>query len=148
MSEVFKLSRIVEFNHCDPAGIVFYPRYFEMISATVERFFAGALDFSWGQMGLAGGIGVPMGNINTDFHNPSRLGDTLDFELTVTRLGRASVTFQILCLCEGQKRFTCTATLVYANVKVGKSLSWPDALRENLVRFLTTDDTRNRKIDS
>jgi 4-hydroxybenzoyl-CoA thioesterase len=20
----------IEFNHCDPAGIVFYPRYFEM----------------------------------------------------------------------------------------------------------------------
>ena len=35
MSDTFTIRRQVEFNHCDPAGIVFYPRYFEMISAVV-----------------------------------------------------------------------------------------------------------------
>ena len=30
----------IEFNHCDPAGIVFYPRYFEMTNSVVENFFA------------------------------------------------------------------------------------------------------------
>lgn len=30
----------IEFNHCDPAGIVFYPRYFEMVNSVIENFFA------------------------------------------------------------------------------------------------------------
>ena len=29
--------------HTDPAGIVFYPRYFEMINAQVEDWFTGPL---------------------------------------------------------------------------------------------------------
>ena len=29
----------VRFRHCDPAGIVFYPRYFEMINDFVEEWF-------------------------------------------------------------------------------------------------------------
>ena len=28
----------VLFRHCDPAGIVFYPRYFEMLNDCVEAF--------------------------------------------------------------------------------------------------------------
>ena len=37
----------VLFRHCDPAGIVFYPRYFEMMNDTVEAFFGTALDAPW-----------------------------------------------------------------------------------------------------
>ena len=35
----FTTTRKVRFEHCDPAGIVFYPRYFEMINGTVEDWF-------------------------------------------------------------------------------------------------------------
>ena len=34
----FTLTQKVLFKHCDPAGIVFYPRYFEMINDCVEAF--------------------------------------------------------------------------------------------------------------
>ncbi len=35
----------IEFNHCDPAGIVFFPRYYEMVSSVCENFYkdVGAL---------------------------------------------------------------------------------------------------------
>ena len=32
----FTAEMTVAFRHCDPAGIVFYPRYFEMINDFVE----------------------------------------------------------------------------------------------------------------
>ena len=148
MSEVFKLSRIVEFNHCDPAGIVFYPRYFEMISATIERFFADRLDFSWHDMQLADGIGTPLGNINVDFSNPSRLGETLDFELTVLDLGRSSITFQVLCRGGDEDRFACRATLIYANLKGRTSLPWPDPIRAILSQYQQFKDKSNRETPS
>ena len=70
----------VEFNHCDPAGIVFYPRYFEMTNSVVENFFADEGGHSFARM-MAEGQGVPTARLETTFHAPSRLGDRLDFTL-------------------------------------------------------------------
>jgi 4-hydroxybenzoyl-CoA thioesterase len=137
MSEVFTIRRQVEFNHCDPAGIVFFPRYFEMISALEERFFADALGQSWIEMGtLEGGMGTPLGQIETRFHAPSHLGDWLDLSLGVTRIGSASATFAITCRCDGELRFSCEATVIHAHAAKGRSAPWPDSLRQRMTRYL------------
>ena len=34
----FEFRQTIGFKHCDPAGIVFYPRYFEMFNDCVEAF--------------------------------------------------------------------------------------------------------------
>ena len=52
----------VEFNHCDPAGIVFYPRYFEMTNSVCENFFREVVGYSYHAM-MVDGIGVPMARI-------------------------------------------------------------------------------------
>ncbi len=57
----------IEFNHCDPAGIVFYPRYFEMTSAVVENFLADEIGRSFAQMHNDGmKNGVPTVHIEAD----------------------------------------------------------------------------------
>ncbi|MBU2868397.1 acyl-CoA thioesterase [Pacificibacter marinus] len=137
MSKVFTHNRQVEFNHCDPAGIVFYPRYFEMISSVCERFFSDAVDFSWAGTVMKQGYGTPMGNIEVRFHAASRLEDWLDFSLNIKKIGNASVTFLITCSCAGQPRFTCTATLVYANIATNASHPWPDAPRAAMQHYIT-----------
>jgi 4-hydroxybenzoyl-CoA thioesterase len=119
----------VEFNHCDPAGIVFYPRYLEMTNSVVENFFAGALGHPFARM-MAEGNGVPTARLVCDFHAPSRLGDLLDFTLTVTRLGRASVTFALSARRAAELRMTAEITLVW--VVAGRAAPWPGALRTGL----------------
>lgn len=133
---VFTLRRQVEFNHCDPAGIVFYPRYFEMISAVTERFFADALGLSWGEMQRQGGCGTPLGHIEARFLAPSRLGDWLTLALRVRKIGRSSVTVTIACACETDPRFDCTATMVHADLSGKTSAPWPDALRHEMARYI------------
>lgn len=135
MSEVFSLKRQVEFNHCDPAGIVFYPRYFEMISAVQERFFADACGMSWAEM-TANNFGTPMGEINVRFSAPSRLGDILDFSLGIDRLGGASADLTITCTCDDELRFTCHATIVHVSLSQTKSTRWPEALRGAMTAYL------------
>lgn len=132
----FTLRRQVEFNHCDPAGIVFYPRYFEMISAVTERFFADALGLSWAEMQRQEGCGTPMGHIDTRFLAPSHLGDWLTFALRVRDIGRSSVTVAIACSCEREPRFGCTATMIHADLDGGTSVPWPDALRQAMARYI------------
>ena len=123
----------VEFNHCDPAGIVFYPRYFEMTNSVVENFFAEVGGYSFARM-MAEGQGVPTARLETNFHAPSRLGDRLDFTLAVTRIGGASIGFTLTARCGPELRITADLTLVW--VQTGRPAPWPEALRHRLAAHL------------
>lgn len=125
----------VEFNHCDPAGIVFYPRYFEMTNSVVENFFADVLDYPFSRITLEEGRGVPTVRIEVDFRAPSRLGEKLRFTLAVTRVGGASVGFHIAAEAGGLPRLTGDFTLVWVDA-TGRAERWPDTLRRRLTEFM------------
>ena len=118
----------VEFNHCDPAGIVFYPRYFEMTNSVVENFFKDALDYPFKRITMDEKYGVPTVRIETDFRAPSFLADILNFELKVKGLGGASVKLELVATCRGEVRMSAIITLVWINDK-GKAEAWPAAIR-------------------
>lgn len=126
----------VEFQHCDPAGIVFYPRYFEMISATVERFFTDGLGDSFARMHMVDRIGVPTAHIAVDFRSPSRLEDRLALTLEVERIGRTSVAFRTICRCGGEVRFEARHTLVNLDFNAGRPRPWSERQREGFARHL------------
>ena len=104
----------VMFQHCDPAGIVFYPRYFEMINAVVETMFR---------------------RINAEFHAPSRLGDVLDWTLDIRRIGGASLDAVVRASCGRQARLTAEVTLVYVDLDRMRSVRWPEDKRALLAQF-------------
>lgn len=120
----------VEFNHCDPHGIVFYPRYFEMLNSVVENFFREAMDYSFARM-TSDGFGVPTIRIGIEFRAPSRLGEVLDWTLSVRRFGRSSVLLRISAHGGGQLRLSSDVTLVFA-AREGGARSWPEPVRSRL----------------
>ncbi|MGB0900340.1 acyl-CoA thioesterase [Halocynthiibacter sp.] len=126
----------VKFKHCDPAGIVFYPRYFEMINDTVEAWFEDILEHPFAEIHPKNA--VPTGDIQTRFTAPSKLGDILNITLEIQRIGTASLALQIETECEGQARFIAALTLIYVNNQ-GKSEAWPDALRARILTEMETN---------
>lgn len=122
----------VEFNHCDPAGIVFYPRYFEMTNSLVENFFADVVGHSYAVM-MDAGQGVPTARLEVNFKVPSRLGDKLEWHLDVVRVGGSSVNFVATAMVGAQQRLVADLTLVW--VEAGKPARWPDAMRATLTAF-------------
>lgn len=128
----------VEFQHCDPAGIVFYPRYFEMISATVERFFTDGLRDSFARMHLIDRVGVPTAHIEVDFRSPSRLEDRLALTLEVERIGQSSLALRTTCRCGGDLRFEARSTLVNFDFNASRSRPWSEAQRDGFTRHLAT----------
>ena len=56
---MYEFHQKVLFKHCDPAGIVFFPRYYEMVNDCVEAFFADVLDWPFEAMHGAGGRADP-----------------------------------------------------------------------------------------
>ena len=120
----------IEFNHCDPAGIVFYPRYFEMTNSVVENFFADVVGRSFAQMHRGAENGVPTVALEAAFTAPSRLGDKVLFALQILNIGRSSLGLRITGTCDGEDRMRADLTLVWIDGM--KAAPWPDAMRAAL----------------
>ncbi|WP_310621215.1 acyl-CoA thioesterase [Flexibacterium corallicola] len=119
----------VLFKHCDPAGIVFYPRYFEMINDCVEAFFCDVVKVPFEE--LLVNAGVPTAQISADFTAPSRHGDQLEIRVNPKSVGRSSLQLEFVGQCSEQARFTANARLVYTDA-AGKSAPWPDDMRARI----------------
>ncbi len=134
---------LVRFKHCDAAGIVFYPRYFEMINDLVEDWCAEGLGLSFGEMHLRNGMGVPTANLECRFRAPSFLGETLSRSLEVVRLGRSSMTLRIrFAGPDDETRLLATLVLVWVAKGEGgrpAPIAVPEAQREAIVRFAAPD---------
>ncbi|TQV68121.1 acyl-CoA thioesterase [Exilibacterium tricleocarpae] len=135
--EIFKTAVKVRFADCDPAGIVFYPRYFEMINGVVEDWLAQALDWSFPHMLGERNEGLPTVNIECQFIRTCRMGDVLDFELSVAALGKSSCTVNIAAFHNTAAVLRGTHVLVYvAHSGQHRSLEIPPPLRRRMAAFI------------
>ncbi|NSX56286.1 acyl-CoA thioesterase [Parasulfitobacter algicola] len=132
----FTVRQKILFKHCDPAGIVFYPRYFEIMNDCTEAFFADALHWPFEE--LLKTAAIPTAQISAQFQAPSHHGDHLDIALGIARLGRSSVDLTFHATCGDETRFTAQSTLVHISQN-GRSQSWPDALRPAFVPHIIGD---------
>lgn len=123
----------VLFKHCDPAGIVFYPRFFEMINDTVESFFDEIL--GWPFEAIHPEAAVPTAAFNVAFKAPCRHGDQLDFTLTVQAIGRSSLSLRIEAVANRETRLQADQTLVHTG-STGRPAAWPSNIRKQIEALL------------
>ena len=134
--QVFATEVTVRFGDCDPAGIVFYPRYFEMFNNLVEDWCAQALGMGFRELHLQRGLGLPTVQVETSFVAPSELGDLLRAELRVKKIGAASVTLEIrLAGPAGEDRVRASLVLVMMNLKERRAVPIPEPLRARIAAF-------------
>jgi 4-hydroxybenzoyl-CoA thioesterase len=135
-NQVFAAAVTVRFGDCDPAGIVFYPRYFEMVNNLVEDWCAHGLGMSFREMHLERGLGLPTVQVDTSFVTPSELGEVLRAELRVQKLGGASLTLAVrLAGPDGEDRVRASLVLVMMDLKERRAVRIPDALRARMAAF-------------
>jgi len=139
---------LVRFGDTDPAGIVFYPRYFEMLNRVVEDWFAEELGYPFRQMHMVDGRGIPTLNVEASFTSVSRIGDVLTFALSVERLGNSSFTLNIRATCDGEERLSSRQVCVYTTT--GQRVAaepLPDGLRAKMNAFVEPQsDTRKAEV--
>jgi 4-hydroxybenzoyl-CoA thioesterase len=125
----------VRFADFDPAGIVFFPHYLEMLNGLVEDWFNEALGIGYATLLIDRRIGLPTVSLECQFQAPSRLGEILEFRLQVGRLGRRSFTLDVECVGAGQTRVRLRQVLVTMAVDVARSVDIPDDLRAAIERW-------------
>ena len=80
----------IEWSYCDPAGIVFYPRYFEIFDASTAALIERALGLTMFQsLKTFDFAGYPLARTRARFIRPTRYGDDVMVDTSVT-FGRAS----------------------------------------------------------
>lgn len=91
----------IEWGDCDPAGIVYFPRYFVFFdNCTVGMF--EAVGFVKPALLQAYGIaGFPAVDVRASFHVPSKFGDDVVIETTIPEWGRSSFKVHHRLLKEG-----------------------------------------------
>lgn len=102
---MFSQSRSVqiEWGHCDPAGIVFNPRYFEYFDWSTALLFERALGMTKPEMLKAyAAAGIPLVETRAKFLQPCRYGETVEIISRVTRLGRSSFDVEHRVLSQGE----------------------------------------------
>lgn len=89
MSQPFIKNEKIRFKHIDYAGIVFYPRFLEMLNDLVEDWFEEALERPFSKMHETNGI--PTVDLKVQFKNAARIGETLTKKLWVKELKTSSI---------------------------------------------------------
>ncbi|RXR18978.1 acyl-CoA thioesterase [Flavobacterium amnicola] len=132
----------IKFKHIDYAGIVFYPRFLEMLNDLVEDWFEEALDRPFHKMHQSNGI--PTVDLKVQFKKAARLGETIIKELWVKELRSSSLLCGFLFKNqEGETVLEGEVTLV--NVKIGedrKSIAaeaFNEAMRAKIGYFLISE---------
>jgi 4-hydroxybenzoyl-CoA thioesterase len=140
MSQVYVHEQLIRFAHCDPAGIVYFPRFFDLAHATMEDWLAEGV--GQGLPALIGErrIGTPTVSISCDFARTLRIGDTLRFELTVTRIGNASVqlAYSGKKARGGEEHLAIRQTIVFMDLEAGRAIPIPSDLRPRIERFVAS----------
>lgn len=128
----------VRFEDCDPAGIVFYPRYILMLHRFFEDWCEQGLGFSLATLHGQHCIGFPVVKLNVLFKKPSRLEEVLQWSLQVRELGSKSLTLDIGVGCGGEERLAIEKIVVCVDLHDGdvSSRAIPAAIRAAVKEFL------------
>jgi 4-hydroxybenzoyl-CoA thioesterase len=84
----------VEWGDCDPAGIVYYPRYFAYFDNCTAALFEAAGLPKHQMLKTYGIVGIPMVDTRARFLAPSRFGDDIVIESCISEWRRSSFDVQ------------------------------------------------------
>jgi acyl-CoA thioesterase FadM len=126
---------LIRLAHCDATGMVFLPNYYYIFNALVEDWFYEALEIRYDQFLMQHRLSLATVKLETIFSAPSRMGDTVDFWLTVTHLGRTSIRFTMGVDKDGDARVRMQRIAVLVNQADHRPVVWPNDLREKIVEF-------------
>ena len=106
---------IVEWAHCDPAGIVFNSRFFEFFDWGTWTLFEAALGVRPPDLaGAFGIIGIPLVDASARFIAPARFGDAVELISQIGEFRRSSFDIDHRLLVRGELAVEGRETRVWA----------------------------------
>ncbi len=139
MPEPFKTTRRVEFRETDAAGIAHFSAflcYMEQAEHDLLRTVDWSVMMPHTETGY---LSWPRVHVEADFQGSVQFEDILDIEVSISRLGARSVTYQFNFVCKGRQIASGKTIAVCCHVGTDRSLDSidiPSELRERLSRYV------------
>jgi 4-hydroxybenzoyl-CoA thioesterase len=132
---IFSRQVVVRFEHCDAAGLMFYPRFYALTNELVEDWFA-VLGRPFAAMHVEHRKGVPTVKIDAEFLRPVRMGDLLEQTLRVRHLGVSSCRMLHEARIDGETAAWFEHTIVHVDLATMSPEEWPADLRAAMTRYM------------
>ena len=126
----------IRFSHCDPAGIVYFPHYFDMFNGLIEDWYTEQLGVDYAKLILNDRYGFPFVHIETDFKRPSRMGEHLDLTLLLLNIGFSSLSVVIVGHLAGVERLRARLVTAMMSLETQQKVELPQLLRERFESYL------------
>jgi len=104
----------IEWGDCDPAGIVYFPRYLEYFDRCTRALFERAGFFKRDMLKTYAIAGIPVVDIQAKFMIPSRYGDDVVVESSVSKWGNSSFVVRHRLMKGDAVAIECFETRVWA----------------------------------
>ncbi len=131
----FTRSVTIRFSHCDAAGIVYFPHYFDMFNGVIEDWYKAELKHDYAELVMGRRFGFPFVHIECDFKIPSMMGEVIDLTLLVEGIGRSSLSIAIVCHREGLLRLRARMVTEVMSLETRKPVPMPDELRDAIEAY-------------
>ena len=131
----FRTGVKIRFFEADPAGVLFFARYFSKAHEVLEEFVPAA-GIPWEEWFGGGKWIVPLKHVEAEYRKPLMPGREVQAELLVEELGRSKVIFLVRFFQEEEEACRVRMTCVFADKERLKPVSIPGAIRERLARYL------------
>jgi 4-hydroxybenzoyl-CoA thioesterase len=103
----------IEWGDCDPAGIIYYPRYFEIFDASTSALFERALGLTKLELLKSFDFaGFQLARTRAQFLKPTRFGDDVTVETKII-FGHASFEIEHHLSLKGDTCVECSETRVW-----------------------------------
>ncbi len=136
MSKVFSVEYPILFSHCDPAGIVYFPRFFDLLHRAMEDWFTFGLEERFADFIMTKRLGIPTVGTRVDFIAPARFGDLLKIELRVAKIGSSSIDLAIDSFVNGRPCFRARHTVCVFSQDTFKAIPIPEDLRPRIAQYV------------
>lgn len=126
----FTVELPIRFSHTDPAGIVYFPNYFDFCNGVVEDWYTRGLGIDYARMIFEERRSAPIVHAECDFFAPSLMGDRVSFTLLLAKIGRTSIDMDIYGHVAGTLRLKANIVTVFMDLDTRKSVALPDTMRQ------------------
>ena len=133
---LYSIRRRIEFANCDPAGIVFYVEFYRMCNAVFEDWFVEHLGLPFADEFFVHDRMFPVVHNEATFTKTLRMGDILDIDFVLTKLGRSSIHYTCVGRTEGEESFRVKFVNSIAVRSAGHSIPIPEHIRTRMQAYL------------
>lgn len=132
----------IRFQDCDPAGIVYYPRFIDMVEAAIEDWMDQALGEPYRNWIGVEGRALPRVKVTCDFKKPCRMGDRLELTVLLRKFGNSSMEVETVGQVAGEERLRVSIVLVNMSLESRKAVPFAASFREKLKLYQSLSSNR------